>query len=130
MLAEVKRRLGQPAFRKSLLRAYDGRCAVTGCTTAMVLEAAHIRPYFGVETNDVRNGLLLRADIHTLFDLGLISVTPDYRLTIATRLAGSEYAALNGRKLTIPKEASARPSPQALAWHLENGAQHDRLPCE
>lgn len=128
VLAEVKRRLGQPAFRKSLLRAYDGRCAVTGCTTAMVLEAAHIHPYLGVQTNDVRNGLLLRADIHTLFDLGLIAVTSGYRLTIATRLADSEYAALNGQKLTIPKDASAHPSPQALAWHLENSAKHDRLP--
>src|SRR5205823_2979542 len=65
-------RQGQFAFRAALIEAYGGRCAMTGCDILEVLEAAHIVPYRGPSTNAVSNGLLLRADIHTLFDLGLI----------------------------------------------------------
>lgn len=127
MLAEIKRRLGQPKFRKSLLKAYNGRCAATGCTTAMVLEAAHIHPYRGPETNDVRNGLLLRADIHTLFDLGLIAIDPDNRLTIAKSLAESDYSALHGQALTMPSDPKCLPSPEALKFHLDSHAKHERM---
>lgn len=74
--ASIVRRRGQHAFRQILLDAYGGRCAVTGCDVADVLEAAHIVPYQGDATHVVNNGLLLRADIHTLFDLGWIAVDP------------------------------------------------------
>lgn len=75
-LASIVRRRGQPRFRKQLLKAYQGRCAVTGCTLEPILEAAHIHPYLGDETNVVSNGLLLRTDVHTLFDLGLLWIEP------------------------------------------------------
>lgn len=74
---DVVARQGQGQFRDALIRAYDGRCAVTGCDELYALEAAHIRPYRGEHTNITANGLLLRADIHTLFDLGLLAVNPE-----------------------------------------------------
>ncbi len=127
VLAEVKRRRGQPKFRNDLIKAYNGRCAVTGCTTASVLEAAHIHPYLGPETNDVRNGLLLRADIHTLFDLGLIAIDANNRLTVAKSLADSDYDALHGETLSMPSDPKSHPSPKALKYHLDSHSKHDRL---
>lgn len=67
-------RQGQPAFRSALLTAYEGQCAITGCSAPQALEAAHIFPYLGIKTNAVVNGLLLRADIHSLFDQNLIRI--------------------------------------------------------
>lgn len=72
VLGQIVRRRGQQEFREKLLVAYEGRCAITGCDAIEALEAAHIVPYLGTETNHVQNGLLLRADIHTLFDLGCL----------------------------------------------------------
>ncbi|RSV39485.1 HNH endonuclease [Sphingomonas sp. ABOLE] len=114
-LGAIRRRQGQAKFRADLMDAYDGRCAVTGCQYAPLLEAAHIHPYRGRETNHVSNGLLLRADIHTLFDLGLIAVFPDGALDICPTLAATEYASLS--RLMFPKKVAARPSDKALAWH-------------
>src|SRR5579862_5392280 len=67
-------RQGQPRFREALLGAYGGRYAISRCDVAEVLEAAHVLPYRGKQTNHVQNGILLRGDLHTLFDLGLIAV--------------------------------------------------------
>ena len=72
--ATIVLRQGQGAFRDSLLEAYGCRCAISGCDVPEALEAAHIIPYKGEHTNVVVNGLLLRADLHTLFDLGLIAI--------------------------------------------------------
>ena len=77
ILTSIVQRAGQAHFREQLLEAYDNRCAITECNITFALEAAHIFPYKGEHTNDVRNGLLLRADIHTLFDLGNISINPE-----------------------------------------------------
>lgn len=74
-------RQGQAAFRDALMDAYEQCCAVTGCKIDEILEAAHIIPYRGEHTNDVTNGLLLRADIHNLFDLGLIKIDRHYLVT-------------------------------------------------
>ncbi|MFM7606242.1 MAG: HNH endonuclease, partial [Prosthecobacter sp.] len=72
----IKLRRGQAVFRNRLIEAYDGKCVVTGCEVLAVLEAAHIKPYRGLKDNAVQNGLLLRADIHTLFDLNLLAINP------------------------------------------------------
>ena len=77
----VALRQGQPQFRKSLLTAYRSRCAITGTAVESVLEAAHIWPHKGEQTNEVWNGLLLRADLHTLFDLLHLTVEADTRRT-------------------------------------------------
>ncbi len=117
--AQVKRRQGQPAFRRELLAAYGGRCAVTGCPIEALLEAAHIHPYLGDETNIVQNGLLLRADIHTLFDLGFIAVGADGRLLVSKKLDGTEYVAFKGARLGDASQTHQAPSPKALAWHRQ-----------
>jgi len=70
-------RQGQPKFRSELLRAYGGCCAVTGCDVPEALEAAHIDPYEGPMSNTLSNGVLLRSDVHSLFDLGLLGINPD-----------------------------------------------------
>jgi hypothetical protein len=119
VFAAVLRRQGQPAFRRALLKAYDSKCAMTHSQTLWVLEAAHITPYMGAKTNTLANGLLLRADIHTLFDLGLISIDPDERkIKVSKVLAGSAYTTLEGKKLAEPKTANARPSRAALRGHF------------
>lgn len=114
----IVRRRGQPAFRQQLITTYGGRCAVTGCNVVDVLEAAHIYPYRGSETNGVTNGLLLRTDIHTLFDLGWITINADdYTVTVHQNLRQSEYGQWHGKPLNLPENVSVRPSKQALAWH-------------
>lgn len=115
----IVRRRGQAKFRAELLEAYGGRCAVTGCPVAAVLEAAHIKPYLGDHTNVVQNGLLLRADLHTLFDLKLLRIEPQSRtIVLGPALEGTEYWPLNGRPLAPTKGAADRPAQDCLdyAW--------------
>jgi hypothetical protein len=113
---EIAVRRGQPKFRACLISSY-GICAVTGCNVEAALEAAHIVPYQGEATNHPANGLLLRADIHTLFDLGLLAVDPDkLEILLSAELDGTEYENLRGQALKLGK-ASISPSKAALAKH-------------
>jgi len=119
-LAAIVRRQGQHRFRAELLKAYGGRCAISGCDAVVALEAAHIQSYRGEHTNDVRNGLLLRADLHTLFDLRHITVnSADMTLRISDALRGTTYEELEGRRLSLPEDAR-RPSKKALDLHRKN----------
>ncbi|MGY1425403.1 HNH endonuclease [Lysobacter sp. A289] len=119
MRAVVMRR-GQREFRDGLLRAYGGRCAISGCAVMDVLEAAHIVPYLGDQTQRTDNGLLLRTDLHTVFDLGRIWIDDTMRVRVAPELDGSEYAALDGRNLSLPGEHADRP-------HLAHLEQHRKV---
>jgi predicted restriction endonuclease len=96
---------------------YDGCCAITGCSVRDVLEAAHIHPYRGPERNKVATGLLLRADLHTLFDCGLIAIDAATMTVIVTSLQNSEYAAFHGSKLRPAHSLACQPSKRALALH-------------
>jgi len=97
------------------MKAYGGRCAVTGCDTPDVLQAAHIMPYLGPSTNHPTNGILLRGDIHTLFDLDLISIDPKtLEIVVSAALKYSIYAELAGRIVSVPKMFTMRPSQEAL----------------
>jgi hypothetical protein len=119
IFAAVHIRQGQSTFRRRLMKAYGAKCAITGMRTVWVLEAAHITAYMGAKTNTVTNGLLLRADLHTLFDLGLISIEPNERkVKVSKQLAGSTYAKLDGKKLLMPKTPAAWPSAAALREHF------------
>lgn len=114
----IQGRRGQQAFREKLLAAYECKCAITGTTIESLLEAAHIRPYCGGGTFDESNGLLLRADIHTLFDLGLISIDSCYMTVIThTALDGTEYANYANQSLTLPLDQKHRPDTAALNDH-------------
>lgn len=117
-LASIVQRRGQPAFRKELLRLYKGCCSITGCNVEETLESVHIHPYMGADTNHPSNGLLLRSDLHTLFDIGLISIDPEnYQILVSPRLMGSSYYDLKGKFINLPQEKAGRPSVEAIAWH-------------
>jgi len=113
--AAIVRRYGSQRFRDALLEAYEGRCAVTGCNVPAALEAAHIKPYNGQKTDYVTNGLLLRGDIHTLFDLNFLGIEPDsLKITLAYSLDDSSYKKYNGRVIGTPSDDTLRPNRQAL----------------
>lgn len=118
VLAAVVRRQGQGEFRAGLLVRYGGRCAVSGCGVAAVLEAAHVAPYLGPRTNHPANGLLPRADLHTLFDLGLLSVDAStMTVLVSPALDGTEYEAFRGAGLSVPGDTSGPPDSSALERH-------------
>jgi hypothetical protein len=87
----------QEAFRLAVMEAYEGRCAVTDCDEVSVLEAAHLRSWRG--SNTVNDGVLLRVDIHRLFDTGRLTIRSD--LVVCTDV--SAYREFNGRKLRLPR---------------------------
>jgi HNH endonuclease len=119
-------RLGQGAFRVLVTDAYERRCAVTGEKTLPVLEAAHIKPYALQGPHRVSNGILLRSDLHKLFDIGYVTVTPELRVEVSPRLKtewqnGREYYAHHGQPLRIqPADLASRPGREFLTWHNEN----------
>ena len=111
----IRLRRGQPAFRAALLIAYERRCVITACSVEDVLEEAHITPYLGDLTNHVSNGLLLRTDLHTLFDCGLLAIEPKTRtIVISDGLKRSSYVNLAGRQLRRPKDPASAPSRRNL----------------
>lgn len=113
----IKRR-GEPGFRQKLLTAYEYQCAFTGCNASDALEAAYIVPYRGDYTHDVSNGILLRTDLHTLFDLGKIAVdTRTMTIVMAEELLNSSYRILVNRPLHFPKDEAMRPSTEGLDLH-------------
>ena len=118
VLSSIVRRRGQPAFRRNLLAAYDGRCAVTECAVECVLDAAHIVPYMGPETNHPSNGLLLRTDLHTLFDLKLLAVDVEtMTLLVSPELSDTFYWEYHGEPIRVPDGRESRPSRKALKQH-------------
>ncbi len=120
----IRPRLGQGAFRVLVTDTYRRRCAITQERTLPALEAAHIRPYGDGGEHKARNGLLLRRDIHSLFDSGYVTVTPELRFEVSRRIKeefenGRHYYELHGNQIFEPDDASRRPDPEALRWHNE-----------
>lgn len=119
----IRPRLGQGAFRVLVTDAYQRRCAMTGERTLPALEAAHIQRYSESGPHRVDNGLLLRSDLHHLFDLGYLTVANDYRIEVSRRIKeefenGRDYYALHGRPLAfMPSAIEDRPSQVFLDWH-------------
>jgi putative restriction endonuclease len=118
-----KIRIGQGAFRISVTDAYSKRCAITGEKTLPVLEAAHIRPYADAGPNRTANGLLLRSDMHKLFDDGYLTITPDFKVEVSSRIReefsnGREYYQYHGKELLIlPRELDSQPAKIYLDYH-------------
>jgi putative restriction endonuclease len=118
-----KVRLGQGAFRVLVTDAYTRRCSITGEKTLPVLEAAHIKPYSKSGPHFISNGLLLRSDLHKLFDAGYITITSDYKVEVSGRIKeefqnGKEYYQYNGKNLGyLPARAIDRPNEKYIEWH-------------
>lgn len=121
----ARARLGQGAFRVLVTGAYERRCAISGQKVLPVLEAAHIKPHSESGPNLVTNGLLLRSDMHILFDQGYLTVTPDLHIEVSAAIQeefhnGRDYYAYRGRPLAqVPRRANDRPARQFLEWHNE-----------
>jgi putative restriction endonuclease len=118
----VRPRLGQGLFSMAVRQAYGRACAVTNEHSDPVLEAAHIIPYSQGGEHRVDNGLLLRRDLHCLFDLGYVTVTPDYVFRVGDRLRdefsnGRSYYGLNGSSIGLPPQEVSRPKKEFLDWH-------------
>ena len=121
----VTPRLGQGGFRVLVTDVYSRRCAVTGERTLPALDAAHIRPYGIGGPHETSNGLLLRKDIHSLFDAGYVTVTPSLHFEVSSSIReefenGRDYYALHGTKIAVPSRRDHRPDPTLLDWHNEN----------
>jgi HNH endonuclease len=120
----IRPRLGQGTFRVMVTDAYKRRCAVTGERTLPALEAAHIKPFAEGGSHEPTNGLLLRRDIHALFDTGYVTVTPDLRFNVSRRIKeefenGRHYYQLHGQPISLPISINWKPQAAALAWHNE-----------
>jgi putative restriction endonuclease len=121
----VAPRIGQRSFRALVTDAYNYRCAISRERTLPVLQAAHIRPYAEGGTHELSNGVLLRSDLHTLFDQHYITIDPYKKSLIVSRRIreqfenGRDYYALNDRPLLQPDREVALPSMASLIYHYE-----------
>jgi putative restriction endonuclease len=122
----VKVRLGQGAFRVLVTDAYQRKCAISGERTLPVLEAAHIKPYAKSGLHLISNAMLLRSDIHKLFDTGYMTITTDLKVEVSKRIKeefenGREYYRFHGKELyNLPGKLINKPENRFVKWHNEN----------
>lgn len=122
-------RLGQQAFKGMVLAAYHRRCAITGAKITPVLQAAHIRPVARHGEHRLDNGLLLRSDVHTLFDQGYLGIDDHHRIRVSRRLRddfgnGAEFYSRAGNVIDLPERRAERPSRDAVSWHMDTVFLH------
>jgi putative restriction endonuclease len=118
-------RIGQGSFRLMVTDTYERRCAVTNERTLPVLEAAHIKPYSEGGQHVVSNGILLRSDIHTLFDEGYVTINPSMQFEVSRKIKeefenGRDYYSLQGRSIRLPANPLYHPDRRFLEWHNDN----------
>lgn len=118
-------RLGQGSFRILVTDAYERRCAITGERTLPALDAAHVKPYSESGEHTVHNGILLRKDIHALFDCGYVTVTPSLTVEVSHRIKeefenGRDYYRLHGNRMRLPANPNNQPSSDYLEWHNQH----------
>jgi len=118
-------RLGQGSFRILVTDVYERRCAVTNERTLPALDAAHIKPYSESGQHVVSNGILMRRDLHALFDKGYVTITPSMKVEVSRRIKeefenGRDYYRLQGSTIRIPTNPINRPSLDYLEWHNSN----------
>lgn len=117
-------RLGQQAFQAVVLDAYQRRCAITGAKIRPVLQAAHIRPLPAGGEHRLDNGLLLRSDVHTLYDRGYLGIDPHHRLMVSPKLRaefgnGEQFYRIAGEPIAVPARRADQPNREFLEWHLD-----------
>lgn len=118
---DIWERRGQKKYRETLLKTYQNKCAITACNATEALEAAHIIPVSMDGNHEITNGLLLRADIHTLFDLNLIGIDSeqDYKVILSRALANTTYGKeLENSHLRLPEAKENYPNKMSLNEHL------------
>lgn len=120
----IRPRLGQGAFRLAVTDAYQRQCAISGGKVLPALDAAHIRAYGAGGVHEVSNGVLLRKDIHSVFDAGYLTFDEDFRMVVSDRVRtefnnGNEYRRLHGARLRVPEDLTLRPNAEFLRWHRE-----------
>ncbi len=113
----VMQRLGQADFRTKLLRAYGQKCVISGCAEVGVLQAAHIRAVGQGGDHSIHNGLILRADLHNLFDLGLVTVGNGLKIEVAASVKDRSYRKFEGKRLTPGDGVIRSKLSKALAEH-------------
>jgi putative restriction endonuclease len=123
--ALIRFRLGQGSFRVMVTDAYERRCAVTNEKTLPALDAAHIKPYSESGEHLVSNGILLRRDLHALFDQGYVTINPSLRFEVSRKIKeefenGRDYYRLHGGTVRVPANLANRPSREYLEWHNTN----------
>jgi putative restriction endonuclease len=121
----INPRLGQGSFRVVVTDVYQRQCAVTHEKVLPALEAAHIKPFSQGGDHAVSNGILLRSDVHKLFDKGYVTVTPDHHFEVSRKVKedfdnGRHYYAFHGAQIYIPLKSDLQPSHEYLSWHNEN----------
>ena len=122
----IRGRIGQGAFRILVTDAYNRNCAISGEKALPVLQAAHIKPFHEDGPNNINNGILLRSDLHILFDRGYITITPDYKIEVSKKIKeefdnGKHYYSFSGQKLfTLPQAIENKPSIIYINWHNQN----------
>jgi putative restriction endonuclease len=121
----IKPRLGQRGFRLAVTEAYARQCSVTEGKVLPALDAAHIKPYGEGGLHEKSNGILLRKDIHSIFDAGYATVDEGYRFLVSKKVKevfnnGEEYLRLDGKSLRLPNRKIDWPNPDFLKWHNLN----------
>lgn len=120
----IKPRLGQGIFKIIVTDVYNRSCAITRERTLPVLEAAHIKPYSKDGPHEVKNGILLRSDMHKLFDTGYMTITPQLSIEVSRRIKeefenGEYYFTFHGKQVHMPRRLEDCPSSEFLSWHNE-----------
>jgi len=112
--ATITARKGQGSFKGMIAKVYGNACCISQEATPELLEAAHIQPYFNESSHHSQNGLLLRVDLHKLFDNGLLYIDSDYIIHISPYLKSDYYRNFHGETIRLPKNKSDWPSVEAL----------------
>jgi putative restriction endonuclease len=115
-------RLGQGAFRVAVTEAYGRKCAITHGKVLPALDAAHIKPYAEGGLHTTSNGILLRKDIHSVFDAGYVTIREDFTFAVSKKVRevfnnGEEYLRLHGTGLRCPDRKTDWPDTELLRWH-------------
>ena len=118
-------RLGQGSFRVLVTDVYQRRCSVTQERALPALDAVHIKPFGKSGPHSVNNGVLLRSDIHKLFDTGYVTISDDYRFEVSKRIQeefenGRDYYTMHGKEIQVPHDKIFKPGPNFILWHNEN----------
>ncbi len=121
----VQPRLGQASFRILVTDAYERKCTITNERTLPALDVAHIKPYSQSGQNIISNGLLLRKDLHALFDKGYITIAPSMEIEVSRKIReefenGRDYYHYQGNRIRMPRNINDRPSSEFLEWHNYN----------